>query len=396
MPGERRGGRTRATPNRTTILADRVMAVLDGCPGASPKERLSKLINDTGLPADIRMAVAQVAFPDRAGAVRRARWAKSKIHAVGGTQQREPRAIEAPSATTLPVETMSQAARDALLGIVSDASASAKARRKAAAKLATYFLPKKPVNKRWRFTADECGFAINSEIAREYRAIDFELRDLKRHPNRDFPEIAQRIRKLQARIDTIRQRLQCACPSRYGDEQISEDIVRLARFARKREAEIALSTEEDAEEAHRKARFDCYVEGPERTARRRRQELEGADLRFRKGRFFKVAMTPPLSQKQRSDLWLLRWFYPPPHSKSRLSAEAQAEADADANKAIGHPFGDEKPAADGNFYPHDSKLRPVSDDESVVIDDEDSELVVIVEEGDEPVIMDEEYADIPA
>ena len=169
---------------------------------------------------------------------------------------------------------MSPAAREALLGIVSDASASAKARRKAAAKLATYFLPKKPVNKRWRFTADACGFAINAEIAKEDRAIDFELRDLKRHPNRDFPEIAQRIRKLQVRIDAIRQRLQCPCPSRYGDTEISEDIIQLARLADKRRAGIAPSAEEDAEEAHRKARFDCYMQGPERTARRYREDLK--------------------------------------------------------------------------------------------------------------------------
>ena len=223
---------------------------------------------------------------------------------------------------------MSQAARDALLGIVSDASASAKARRKAAAKLATYFLPKKPVNKRWRFTADECGFAINAEIAREYRAIDFELRDLKRHPSRDFPEIAQRIRKLQARIDAIRQRLQCPCPSRYGDKQISEDHIRLVTFARKREAGFALSTEEDAEEAHRKARFDCYAEGPEQTARRCRRHLEAADNLFRKNRFFKDATPAPLSRKERNDLWLLRWLYPPLHSKSHRSAEAEAEAQA--------------------------------------------------------------------
>jgi hypothetical protein len=203
MPGERRGGRTRATPNRRSILADRMMAVLAGCSLASPKECLSKLVNDAELPADIRMAVAQVVFPDRTGSVRRARQAKSEVHTVGGSQQRELRTIEAPSAASLPVETMSRAARDALLGIVSDASASAKARRKTAVKLAAYFLSKKPVNKRWRFTADECGFAINAEIAREYRAIDFELRDLKRHPSRDFPEIAQRLRRLQARIDAI-------------------------------------------------------------------------------------------------------------------------------------------------------------------------------------------------
>jgi hypothetical protein len=279
MPGERRGGRTRATPNRRTILADRIMAALDGCLRASPKERLSKLINDTGLPADIRMAVAQVAFPDRTSSARRPRQATTEIHTTGGAQQHEPRAIEVPSAASLPVEAMSQAARDALLGIVSDASASAKSRRKAAMKLATYFLPKKPVNKDWGFTADKYGFAINTEIAREYRAIDFELRDLKRHPNRDFPEIAQRIRKLQARFDAIRQRLQCPppkdagykdairrqsqspLPMGYGDEEFAEDWIHLETFARKRKAGIALSTEEDAEEAHRNARFDCYAKG---------------------------------------------------------------------------------------------------------------------------------------
>lgn len=390
MPGERRGGRTRATPNRRTILADRIVAVLDGCSRASPKERLSKLINDAELPADIRMTVAQNAFPDRTGGVRRARGAKSEILTVGRTQQREPRAIEASSAASPTVETMSQAARDALLGIVSDTSASAKARRKAATKLATHFLPKKPLNKRWRFTADACGFAINGKVAREYRAIDFELRDLKQHPNSDFPEIAQRIRDLQAGIDEIRPRLQCPPPKDdgdedairqrlqgpppmgYGDKEFSEDWIRLQLFARKREAGIALSTEEDAEEAHRKARFDCYAKGPEQTARRYRRDLEDADRRFRKGRFFKVGMTAPLSRKERSDLRILRRLYPPPHSKSHLSDEDQAEADA--NKAIGHPFGDEKPALDGNFYPHDSKLRPPTADEVIII---------------------EEYADIP-
>ena len=65
MPGERRGGRTHATPNRRTILADRMMLVLAGCSMASPKQRLSKLVNDAELPADIRMTVAQKAFPGR-------------------------------------------------------------------------------------------------------------------------------------------------------------------------------------------------------------------------------------------------------------------------------------------------------------------------------------------
>src|ERR1700692_3759739 len=70
MPGERRGGRTRAAPNRRTILADRIMVVLARCSMASPKQCLSKLVNDAELPADIRMAIAQKAFPDRTGGVR--------------------------------------------------------------------------------------------------------------------------------------------------------------------------------------------------------------------------------------------------------------------------------------------------------------------------------------
>ena len=312
MPGERRGGRTRATPNRTTILADRIMVVLAGCSMASRKQRLSKLINDAELPAEIRLTVAQKAFSRRTNG----------------------------------------AALDALFGIVSDAGASAKGRRKAAAKLATFFLPKKRVTRRWQFTADECGFAINGEIAREYRAIDFELRALKQHPNRDFPEITQMIRKLQARSDAIRQRLQCPCPTRYGKEQIWEDYIRLATLAGKREDGIALTTEEDAEEAHRKARFDCYAESPEQTARRYKQGLEGADRRFRKSRFFKDGMAaPPLSRRQRNDLWLLRWLYP------------LHKAQAGANVSIDHPFHDEDPTVGGKFYRRDSKLRPASTDD---------------------------------
>jgi hypothetical protein len=193
---------------------------------------------------------------------------------------------------------------------------------------------------------------------------------------------------LQARLDAILQRLQCPppkdaggtirqlpqgpTPKGYGDEEFSEDWIQLDSFTRKREAGIALSTEEDAEEAHRMARFDCYREGPEQTARRRRRHLEDADNLFRKNRFLKVGRTTPLSRKERNDLWLLRWLYPPLHSKSHHSAEAEAETEA--NIANDRPFGDKKPAADGNFYPHDSKLRPARFYKIETIDDGEVEI----------------------
>jgi hypothetical protein len=116
----------------------------------------------------------------------------------------------------------------------------------------------KPVNKRWRFTADKYGFAINAEVAHDYRAIDLELYRLKRSPNRDFPEIVQMVKKLQARKDAILERLECPCDTRYGKVQMVEDYWRLVMLARKREDGVALTPDEVAEEAHGLARFACY------------------------------------------------------------------------------------------------------------------------------------------
>ena len=374
MPGERRGGRTHATPNRRTILADRMMVVLAGCSAASPRQRLACLVDDTGLPADIRMAVAQKAFPGRSHRVRPAQVANSELDTMSRTLPRkrsrsashahEPGPARAPSSAASPVETMSRAAVDALFGIVSDATAQPKARRKAAVTLAKYFLPTKPVNKRWQFTADKYGFAINAEVARDYRAIDFKLRDLKGHRNRDFPEFAQRIAKLEARKELIRQRLQCPDPHRYGTEQFGEDALQLQKLARKRESGSALTEAEDAEEAHLRARFGYYAEGPEQTARRYLKELEDADLWYRKSRFYRDKLAAPLSRKQHDDLRLLRWLYPPHVSKRLPSAGAELDAELDRS----HPF-NEEPAFDGNLYPRGSKLRPVTADEVEIIEE---------------------------
>ena len=169
-------------------------------------------------------------------------------------------------------------------------------------------------------------------------------------------------------------------------------MIRLVEIARKREAGIALRPEEDAEEAHRKARLDCYAEGPEQTARRYKDDLYWADLRFRKGRFFKDEMVaPPLSRKERNDFLLLRWLFPPLNCKSRRGPGAQA----DANMAIGHPFHDEKPAADGNFYPHDSKLRPASADEPDFEEYADVPKYCVYRPGLPPIFTDELPIDLP-
>ena len=58
-PGERRGGRQRATPNRRTVLAGKILVAASENPTASRRQLLTILVKDRGLPADIRTAIAR-------------------------------------------------------------------------------------------------------------------------------------------------------------------------------------------------------------------------------------------------------------------------------------------------------------------------------------------------
>jgi hypothetical protein len=61
---------------------------------------------------------------------------------------------------------------------------------------------------------------------------------------------------------------------------------------------------------------------------------------------------PPLSHKERNELKFLRPLYPEPKPPPSQLDRDEFEMDRD------HPFADELPAPDGNFYPRHSKLRP--------------------------------------
>lgn len=334
-PSERRGGRQRGTPNRRTVLAERILVAAQR-PTASLRALLFRLAKDPELPADTRMELAEQLAAGR-GSRGGARRAASYV---------------------------GQTSRAALFAIIQNAGTAAKGQRKAAAKLAAHLLPMKPVNKRWRFETDECGFAVNAEIAKEYRELDFKLRELRRRPDWKLPRIAKIIRKLEANRAEIVVRLECPAPNLYGKVQISIDRDKLADYACKRQDGIALTAAEEVDEAHRRARFDRYVEGPEQTARRYRRKLELAERNFKSCRLFNDGIyAPPLTRKQRNDLRLLRALYPP-HYSSTPEAETEIEKDRlrreafDEERARRFPFYNEEPASDGNFYPEDSKLRP--------------------------------------
>jgi hypothetical protein len=232
-----------------------------------------------------------------------------------------------------------------LFGVVQDATADPKVRRKAALKIAQFLLPK--VGKKEKAIPDEYGFSINPNLASAYRDIQLELRALVNAPTRKIPAIAEKIKKLGARSDAMRRRLQLPCPTKYGNEEAGKDYLRLLQFTSLRDNETALSEAQKAEEAHVKARFDVFAASPESIARRRRQALEDAE------RQFKRRCAPPLSRRERSDLKLLRWLYP-----KRLQNLSQLDRDHGFDPYGDHPFVDEFLASDGNFYPRHSKLRP--------------------------------------
>jgi len=355
-PGERRGGRKRGTPNRRTILRDRILSIGLDHPAASQRAVLRRLVRDRKLPAETRMAVAPQCFPPRrsfrtgrprALAGRRTTIAQEALGTDGtagaskGSQT---------AAAVAAIRDWTPQALDALFGVVQDASANPKARRKAALKIAEFLLPK--AGKKAKVSPDEYGFSVNPNLASTYRDIQLELRALVNEPTRKIPAIAVKIKRLEARSDGIRRRLELPCPSKYGDKQAANDWVRLLQFTSLRDNETALSEAQKAEEAHVRARFDVFGASPESIARLRRKALEDAERRFKHSRLFGDFDAPPPPRKDRNELKLLRWLYPEP--KRNLSQLADDGFDIYRD----HPFADESLAPDGNFYPLHSKLRP--------------------------------------
>ena len=280
-PGERRGGRKRDTPNRRTVLTDRILSTGLDHPTASRRAFLLKLIKDRKLPGDTRMAVAPKCFPPRTSRPR-------PLADIVTIIAQEPLATVDSAAASKGSQTPAAVpairdwypqALDALFGVIQDATADPKARRKAALRLAEFLLPK--AGKKAKVLPDEYGFSVNANLASAYRDIQLELRALVNGPARKIPAIAEKIKKLEVRSDAIRRRLQVPCPTKYGNKEVADDYARLLQFTWLRDAETALTETQKAAEAHRKVRLDVFMASPELIARRRREELQEAERRFK-------------------------------------------------------------------------------------------------------------------
>jgi hypothetical protein len=144
-PGTKRGGRKRGTPNRRTILADRIFVAAAAHHVAGWQELLSVLMDDQALPADTRLVIAQ----------------KSRSAAARSNKARA-KTTNAKSAAT---SSQKQAAveLDSLFRLARNASLTEEERRKAAARMARVLLPATPTgDPSWsRAVADEYGFVIS-------------------------------------------------------------------------------------------------------------------------------------------------------------------------------------------------------------------------------------------
>jgi uncharacterized protein (UPF0147 family) len=329
-PGERRGGRRRATPNKRTVLRERLLAIASANPTAAAHEFLLSLVNDPALPVDTRLAVGRTVFRgDRPRSLaERSKQRPRDIKPAG-----ERRETLLPRTATKSVASVGLAPLpmlDLLLRIVQDATATPTERRKAAAEAARFLLPKNPEPKKLRrgkFPADEYGFSVDPNLARELRDAKLQLGCLRLSSRKLTPyAMAKKASKLQARIKEIQESLQCPCPSKYsltytvdGAEvpgEIVRDKERLTILMKRHAEKKTFTAAEDLEEAIRMARYDSFLVGPEMAAGKRLTKLREKKRAADNG-------GPPLTRAEEVNLRFLRLLYPLPRRSidKRIVAE---------------------------------------------------------------------------
>jgi hypothetical protein len=318
-PGERRGGRQRATPNKRTALRERILAIASATATAATHDLLLRLVNDPALAADTRLAIARRIFlDDRPTSLAE----RSKQRRGDSKPAGEGRETSLLRTTTTPVANVGLAALptlDLLLRMAQDATAPLEERRKAASEAARFLLPKKPgprKSRRGKFPPDECGFSVDPILAKELRDAKLQLACLRLSSRKLTPyAVARKEGKIHARIKEIQESLQCPCPSKYRltydvdgaavPGQIVRDGERLAVLSKRRMEKKTFTAEEDLEEAIRTARYESFLVGPEMGARERVTKLREKKRIARQG-------GPPLSHAEEVSLRFLGLLYPPP------------------------------------------------------------------------------------
>jgi hypothetical protein len=173
-PGERRGGRQRATPNRRTVLTNRILAAAAANPAPTTNELVLVLAKDQDLPADTRMAIARKALLFGPSRSMHSRSAAPNGHdrppSKPGTKIGPDHEANKGPASKRGGAIAAEAglATDLLFAVAQDTAANPADRRKAASQVAEFFLPKTARGKkprRSKFPPDEYGFVVDPETS---------------------------------------------------------------------------------------------------------------------------------------------------------------------------------------------------------------------------------------
>jgi hypothetical protein len=276
-PGERRGGRQKGTPNKKTVLPNAALSAAAADPTLSPLDYLLNVMREQTLPLETRVGAARQALPyfhskPQESVARQAtpgRYGNAYLNGNSGptgrqsinirifkggsapkesdretgeqktgadeVQKRHPKALPDTSMTPL----------EFLLGVMRDPDTPTNLRFRIASLLVPYLHPRHTADGAPKIVVDDpTGFTVDPASA-------IELRDAKRRYdvlNRtSFTEPEQYKREapgVSARIYQIEEKLECPCPSLYGENELNRDEERLEELSRVRQSGRKLSVHE--------------------------------------------------------------------------------------------------------------------------------------------------------
>jgi uncharacterized protein YnzC (UPF0291/DUF896 family) len=254
-PGERRGGRQRGTPNKTTLLKNAVFCAAAAEPNRSPLDFMLALMRDPQVPLDLRIEMATQAAPfvhARPEPTHKKRPdpldLRDRLGETGdlkfGTLAEKPAAEASGDGGPSPL--------DFLLGVMADPAATPRQRAKAAAIAARYkhAYAARPDAPNIIVVEDKFGFKVDPELARAER--DDRLRESRLGEFK--PRSAEGI-AAEPELKQIRQRRAdrvalMKVPDGYTYSDRAADQKRLGALYSKRLSRKKLTPEEEAEEAH--------------------------------------------------------------------------------------------------------------------------------------------------
>jgi hypothetical protein len=275
-PGERRGGRQRGTPNKTTLLKHAAITATATDPDLSPLDFLLKLMRQEDLPLELRVTVAQQALPFTHPKPKPDRPIKYGQSRTGVNEKIGPRVkvvkvnSDDAHADVTPL--------DFLLGVMRDADSPPAIRLRVAAIVAPYVhrkgepgqVDEAPVAR----TVVDDPYGFDADIADKLESIhrdqerlrSLEARTSDGKSRQEYFAACEKAKQTPAYLELAKtiaeKQAALKCPPNYKELDSRQDRRRLKEL--EAESNIRpLTAAEEIEQRHLQARLDAYSRTPE-------------------------------------------------------------------------------------------------------------------------------------